>query len=219
MKRSKIELTSVALALLALLAAFPAAAQCDNGREGILSDTFVGASAVEWRMLVEHRAVTLTVSAPCGLVIDRTYDEGKSPFFSLKEIPADPDGVYTWQLRVTPHVDPEVEKMLKSAREKGDDQTIEYELRQKGALPAGPFLQTGSFTVLNGGIVPPDEEERQSSSKLTAGVRPAASADNCPHTQAVPAVQTARLGSSLRPSTAAARPARRRWPPLTRRAA
>ena len=194
MNRLRIQITCFAVALLALLAAFPAAAQCDNGREGVLSDTFLGSSAVEWRMLVEHRAVTLTVSAPCGLVIDRTYEEGKSPSFSLREIPADPDGVYTWQLRIAPHVDPEVEKMLMSARESGDDQTIEYELRQKGALPEGPFLQTGSFSVVNGAIVPQDEEERQSS-KLTAGVRPAASADNCPHTQAQPAVQTARLSS------------------------
>jgi hypothetical protein len=195
MKRLRIQLTCLAVALLALLTAFPAAAQCNNGREGILSDTFLGASAVEWRMLVEHRAVTLTVAAPCGLVIDRTYEKGESPVFDIREIPANnPDGVYTWQLRIAPNVDPKIEKLLKQARESGNDATIEYELRQEGALPEGPFLQTGSFTVLKGGIVPPDEEERESG-KLTAGVRPAATADNCPHAPSAPAIRSARLGA------------------------
>ena len=150
--RLRNQLASVTVAAIALMAAFPAAAQCEDGREGVLSDIFVGSTAVEWRMVVEHRAVTLSVSAPCGLDIERTYEEGESPFFDLKEIPAaDPDGRYHWSLRIGPHVDPAVEKALAEAHESGDDgRELEYQMRQKGLLPKGPFTQSGTFTVFRG---------------------------------------------------------------------
>jgi hypothetical protein len=198
MNRLRTQIAGSIVALAALLAAFPAAAQCNDGREGVLSDTFVGSNAVEWRMLVEHKAVTLTISAPCGLVVDRTYKEGESPFFSLKEIPADnPDGTYHWSLRISPHVDPSVEKELAAAHASGNDgRDLEYQLRQKGLLPAGPFTQSGTLTVFRGSIVPPDLKEEGATGKLSAGVRPAASAGDCPVT-AAPAVQTARLGAIL----------------------
>jgi hypothetical protein len=198
MKRLRIHVACFTVALVASLAAFPAAAQCNDGREGVLSDAFVGTTAVEWRMLVEHKAVTLTISAPCGLVVERTYGEGQSPFFDLKEIPAaDPDGKYHWSLRISPHVDPALEKELAAAHKNGSDgRELEYQLRQKGLLPAGPFTQSGTFTVFRGSIVPPDEKEEGSGGKLTAGVRPAASVDDCP-VASVPAVETARLGTIL----------------------
>ncbi|HEX6202295.1 MAG TPA: hypothetical protein VF100_04765, partial [Thermoanaerobaculia bacterium] len=209
MKRLRIHLTYLAVVLVALLAAFPAAAQCDpNGREGQISDVFTGITALEWRMLVEHRNVTLTVSAPCGLAISRTYEKGESPSFDIREIPAEnPDGVYQWQLSVSPFVDPAVEKELAAAHESGDGRALEYQLRQKGMLPAGPFRQSGSFTVVRGTIVPPDQKEEGAGGKSIAGVRPASatSAGTCP---AAPAVETARLstivpavdrGGSIRP--------------------
>jgi hypothetical protein len=202
MNRLRFHLTYVAVALVALLAASPAAAQCNDGREGILADIAVGSNAIQWRMAVEHKAVTLVVSAPCGLVIERTYDKGDDPLFDLREIPADPDGTYHWQLRIVPSVDSGIAKEMAAAHAAGQDgRLLEYQIRQKGLLPEGPFGQSGSFTVVDGRIEPPDEEERSSGGKLraattdsTASVRPASSTE-CPFAKAAPAVQTARVGS------------------------
>jgi hypothetical protein len=202
MRRLRIHLATLVVILIALATAAPAAAQCNDGREGILADIAVGSNAIQWRMTVEHQAVTLVVSAPCGLVVERTYDKGEDPLFDLREIPADPDGTYHWQLRIDPFVDSGVAKEMAAAHAAGQDgRLLEYQIRQKGLLPEGPFGQSGSFEVIDGSIVDPKEEERSSSGKVRTaisdgaiGVRPAAATD-CPFAKAAPAVQTARVAS------------------------
>lgn len=151
-----------AMAALAAIVLTPSALAIggpDMG-EGELAQVDYGRSEVYWGMVTDYARVTLTISTPCG-VIDRIYDEGKTPFFSIDELsPDDPRGSYTWQIRIDPKIDPGVREALNDARAKGDDEAVR-ELRRKGLLPKGPFIQTGSFSVDDNGIVEQSGVEKQ----------------------------------------------------------
>ena len=150
-------MTAVALVLMVAPAAL-AASCCPDEGEGQLAALDYGRSDVRWKMVTENAGVHLTVSSPCG-VFDRTYKAGEDPSFDIGELgPDDPNGTYTWQIRIEPVVDPGVKKALMAARLKGDDEIVK-ELRREGLLPAGPFIQSGQFTVVDGAIVGPGIEE------------------------------------------------------------
>jgi len=150
-------MTAVALVLMVAPAAL-AASCCPDEGEGQLAALDYGRSDVRWKMVTENAGVHLTVSSPCG-VFDRTYKEGEDPSFDIGELgPDNPNGTYTWQIRIEPVVDPDVKKALMAARLKGDDKIVK-ELRREGLLPAGPFIQSGQFTVVDGAIVGPGLEE------------------------------------------------------------
>ncbi|HEX2164038.1 MAG TPA: hypothetical protein VHM02_08825, partial [Thermoanaerobaculia bacterium] len=204
MRTLRIQATSAAAVAALLLAAFPAAAQCDNGREGAFALVEHGITNLQWQVDAVYERVTLTVAAPCGLVVERTFGKGEAPFFDLRDVPADPDGRYHWQLRIHPPVDPEVAKAMAKAHAEGQDgRELEYELRQKGMLPEGPFTQSGAFRVLRGAVVPPDGKEEggaqlKASTVTDGAVLPAATAD-CPFDGAAirAAAQPARLPEIL----------------------
>ncbi|HEV2843583.1 MAG TPA: tail fiber domain-containing protein, partial [Thermoanaerobaculia bacterium] len=67
--------------------------------------------------------------------------------------------VYTWELRAAPRVSAEVQKELQAARKTGDS-TVLWRLRKEGKLP-GDLVQSGSFVVERGAIVPVNEEEKE----------------------------------------------------------
>jgi hypothetical protein len=152
-------MTAVALALMLAPAAMAGGNCCPDEGEGQLAELDYGRSDVRWFVVAEHVRVRLTVSTPCG-VFDRVYDKGEAPSFSIAELGEDnPNGQYTWQIRIEQPVDPAVQKALKAARESGDDRIV-GELRRKGLLPSGPFIQTGEFTVMENAIVPPGGFEK-----------------------------------------------------------
>jgi hypothetical protein len=59
---------------------------------------------------------------------------------------------------VVPFVDPAVRGALEKSREGGDPLTL-LTLQQKGLLPKGPIVDSAAFTVVDGVILPPEEEE------------------------------------------------------------
>jgi hypothetical protein len=153
-------MTAAALLLMVAPAAMAGGNCCPDQGEGELAELDYGRSDVRWQVFAEHVRVHLTVSTPCG-VFDRVYDKGELPAFSIAELGEDdPNGQYTWQIRIEEPVDPGVQKALKEARESGDDRIV-GELRRKGLLPAGPFIQTGEFTVADNVIVAPGSGEEK----------------------------------------------------------
>jgi len=153
--RSKIALL-LAVAIFAAPMAFGLGGP-DMG-EGELADVLDDGRTVVWRMVAPHSAVWLTVSTPCG-VFHRMYEKGDDPRFSIEELsPDNPDGIYTWQIRVEPIVDKEIAEILAKARLQGDTETPK-ELWREGKLPKGPFVQTGEFGVDRGEILPPEVEK------------------------------------------------------------
>ncbi|HMB54824.1 MAG TPA: tail fiber domain-containing protein [Thermoanaerobaculia bacterium] len=126
--------------------------------EGQLANVLDNGHEVIWELEVPHAAVWLTVSTPCG-VFHRKYDKGETPKFSLEELgPDNPDGSYTWQIRIEPIVDKGVAEALKEARQSGDTE-LPKQLWRDGKLPKGPFIQTGEWGVDRGEIVPPETEK------------------------------------------------------------
>jgi hypothetical protein len=111
-----------------------------------------GSNYLEWRPLVEAESITLSLADPQGLVRTFQFGPGTAPtlsFFDPKGMPL-PDGLYTWELRVTPRVG-----------------------------RAAPLVQSGYFTLADGRLLTSDlskEPERRlgkgSSSSLHAVTAP-----------------------------------------------
>ncbi|HEY0726881.1 MAG TPA: hypothetical protein VGD38_02355, partial [Pyrinomonadaceae bacterium] len=108
-------------------------------------------SSVRWEVAGPHAAVTLTVAAPDGQVFSKEFAAGTSPEFRL-DVKGErlPDGQYTYELRVTPIIGKDVKEKLKAAREKGNSDEVQRDLKRRGALPSRAQVQFGSFTVTNG---------------------------------------------------------------------
>lgn len=135
---------------LFLLTAFCTTALAQSTENQFASMTGLG-SSVRWEVAGPHAAVTLTVAAPDGQVFSKEFAAGTSPEFRL-DVKGErlPDGQYTYELRVTPVIGKDVKEKLKAAREKGNSDEVQRDLKRRGALPSRAQVQFGSFTVTNG---------------------------------------------------------------------
>ncbi|HEX6903582.1 MAG TPA: tail fiber domain-containing protein [Thermoanaerobaculia bacterium] len=124
---------------------------------GEIARVQVRGSQVDWEPVATYESLVLTVSRPDGTTVRQEVAAGADVVFELAA--GDPDGVYTWELRAAPRVSPEVRRELQKARRTGDSSVL-GRLRREGKLPED-LVQSGSFTVAQGGIVPMDREERQ----------------------------------------------------------
>ena len=147
------------LLLVALVAApsFAAPLTCGPDVNGRLADVEYGTSFVVWYPTVEYREMELRITGPCEDII-RTYREGETISFDLREIKRIQDGEYTWELRRVATIDREVEEALAFSRKTGDE-SLWWELWTGGHLPQGPFADSESFTVVDGRIQKFDVQE------------------------------------------------------------
>ena len=108
-------------------------------------------SSVRFDVGAPHAAVTLTVIGPDGQSFSREFKAGNSAEFTLITDKGErlPDGQYTYELRVTPNISADVKDALKAAREKGNGEEVQREMRKRGALPP-ELVQSGGFLVING---------------------------------------------------------------------
>ena len=160
MKDKKTWLVSVFLTVLATYLTTSANAQTSKSVE-LLSAASVGQSEIRWQPRVEYAGLILTVSTPDGDVIRREFASGVAPSFSItdKEGHPLPDGLYVFEIRLSPSVSPGVRENLAAARERGDDIEVERGFRKSGLLPAEESVQTGSFVVDQGRIIMGGAEE------------------------------------------------------------
>lgn len=112
-------------------------------------------SGVRFDVAGPHAGTTLTVVAPDGQVFTKEFKGGNDPEFKLNDAKGErlPDGIYVYELRVTPNFSSEVKEQLKAARVKGNEGEVQRELRRRGVLPTQPTVQSGSFSILNGQII------------------------------------------------------------------
>jgi hypothetical protein len=115
--------------------------------------------SIQWQTSVTgHDHITLSVLAPDGEVYTKTFGAGKGVSFSLRDLPGKAeDGPYTYELSITPKFPSGLAKQLGAARAAGDDKKAREILRANGLNTT--VVQTGTFTVSNGSIVPTDDEE------------------------------------------------------------
>lgn len=123
-----------------------------------LAATQPGGTVVTWQPQVEYGQLTLRIDGPAG-TFTRVFEPGEVPFFDLATLEGAIDGSYTFELTASPPLDPEVRQMLRAARERGDDLSLERRLRTEGVLPAEPLVLSGYLTVVGGQFVNPGDTE------------------------------------------------------------
>jgi hypothetical protein len=134
-------------------------------------------SGVRFDVSAPHAALTLTVIAPDGQSFTKEFEAGNAPEFKLLNAKGErlPDGQYTYELRVTPIIAQGVKDELKAARAKGNGAEVQRDLRKRGAIPAEPLVQSGSFSFVNGALVLPGAIEEKAGPRQAALIeKPAA---------------------------------------------
>jgi hypothetical protein len=171
MRQRSFALRGCLAAVVAVALAPPAAAQeapyCPIDINGRVASVFYQGSTVYFEPLVEYERLVLTVATPCSTVV-REFGHAENPWFDVRNVVGAVDGTYTWELRVTPVIDPAVKRALEKSRDGGDPLTL-IRLQQEGLLPDGPMVDSAVFTVVDGRILPPEENER-SGNRAVAGV-------------------------------------------------
>ncbi|HEX5883706.1 MAG TPA: hypothetical protein VFY67_04110, partial [Pyrinomonadaceae bacterium] len=154
-------------------------------------------SSVRWDIKATHSAVTLTVLGPDGEVFTQEFHGGNSPEFRITDKKGErlPDGVYTYELRLTPVFGAGVKDALKAAREKGTESEVKRDLKKRGQLSSETFVQSGSFSILNGTIVVAGASEGGSAATVQPRSAPAATTSKAAATtsRAVASAPSARI--------------------------
>ena len=125
-------------------------------------------AAIDWQVSSSnYDSIELTIMGPDGEGMMRKFPAGKTPSFRVQDLGGSAvDGVYTYQLRVTPKVSADLKKKLESARKSGDEAAARKLIRESGL--SAPE-QSGAFTIRNGAIVATDLVE--SGNQATGGAR------------------------------------------------
>lgn len=131
-------------------------------------------SSVRFDVGAPHASVTLTVIGPDGIAFSKEFKSGNSAEFKLNDSKGErlPDGVYTYELRISPNISAETTAALKAAREKGNESEVTRALRKKGALPQS-LVQSGNFTILGGSVILAGASEEGGKQARTTVAEPA----------------------------------------------
>lgn len=150
-------------------------------------------SSVRWDVKTSHAGATLTVVGPDGEVFTQEFQSGNAPEFRLtnKKDERLPDGLYIYELRLTPVFAAGVKEALKAAREKGNEKDVQRDLKRRGQLPTESLVQSGSFQVMNGTIIVAGASEENTGGRTAVNQQPATQPAAKP--AAAPAVSTARI--------------------------
>jgi hypothetical protein len=108
-------------------------------------------SSVRLDVLVSNSGSTLIISAPDGRTFRKDYKAGVAPEFIIIDKAGErlPDGVYTYELRLA--AAPGVLEKLRTTRARDDDSEADRTSRKRLILPN--LVQSGSFTIQNGGVI------------------------------------------------------------------
>ncbi len=179
MRRFLLFLTALALGALAVITPAADAQVCGPLDDGRLADVAYEGTTIFWDAIVEYQEMVLTIGGPCEDVV-RVFPRGESISFDIREITRVTDGTYTWQLRRTASIDPGVQEKLLAARGSGKADELWWYYFEKGSIPEGPYVESGTFTVAGGLIVDPGQTEdkqgpigAKSGAALAAAGRPA----------------------------------------------
>lgn len=112
-------------------------------------------NSVEWQSSVSRDSIVLSISGPNGFLLTREYIG--NPMIRLSDLNGAADGIYTYDLRVVPHVDASVKKQLAAARAQNDNAAIQQIRTANGLM--SPLYQSGSFAIVGGAVLSPDLKE------------------------------------------------------------
>jgi hypothetical protein len=117
-------------------------------------------SQIEWQVAVaNYDRVQLTVVTADGESFTREFKAGQPLSFRLQDLSgAAADGDYRYELRVVPKISAETQSKLKAARSSDDSAAVKRIMSEAG-LSAEALVQSGSFHVQAGSIMPLDTPE------------------------------------------------------------
>jgi hypothetical protein len=121
-----------------------------------VADAMMGSSGITFVPKVNFSQMEITVSRPDGTVFSKTFTSGSTPYLDLSSIYGDNlnDGLYTYELRVSPAGVPKLRKSLERAG-----------LEKEEGMTESPLSQTGHFLVQGGAIVTGSPPEGLSGAK------------------------------------------------------
>jgi hypothetical protein len=110
-------------------------------------------STVRWDVSAPNSGVTMIVSAPDGRMFRHEFPAGSAAEFAISDKKGErlPDGVYTYELRLSPVLSAGVKEKLAAARGKDDDAEEVRAARKREVVPTQ--VQSGSFSITNGAII------------------------------------------------------------------
>lgn len=112
---------------------------------------------ITWQPLVNYASLTLTVGAPSGATLTRSFDSDNNPTLAVGELPG--DGLYSYELRLSPILDAKTQASLQAVADDPEARAqLVDDLTTAGMLPA-VASQSGTFTVLGRLFVIPVEGE------------------------------------------------------------
>jgi hypothetical protein len=146
-------------------------AQVNDKRVANLSST---GGSVRFEVVSSYSEATLTVAAPDGQVFTRKTKAGAVPEFKALGNKGErlADGLYTYELRLTPVFQAGVKEALAAARSRGDSDAVQRDLRNRGVLPSENLVQSGSFMILNGSVIVAGSLEEGANRVAVAQPRP-----------------------------------------------
>jgi len=109
---------------------------------------------ISWQPHVPYERLTLTVAVPTGRVVRTDFGPGQPIALDIVDAQGKvlPDGPYTYELVVTPMLDPSVTAALAQERDDEKRRALIEALQEQGSLPRHPVTQTGFFTITKGTI-------------------------------------------------------------------
>lgn len=151
--RSRLLLSLSMLLLIVPIAAF--AATPDHEPIGHMT---ANAAGLSFQIGSDNESVTLTISGPNNFQYSHQFSSTRSIALKLRDIGATlPDGAYTYEMRLSPHVSDSVRAQIAAAREANDDAALDR-IRNEAGLKEMP-AQSGVFTIQNGSLIPSDAIE------------------------------------------------------------
>jgi hypothetical protein len=110
-----------------------------------VADPRFSPSEIIWVPLVNFSSLDLTIARPDGTMFSRTFEGGSTPYVDISDILGEGrlDGSYIYELRAIMDV--------KKKHREDDNVEIRYS--------TAPLVQSGSFSVLEGRIMDPEEGE------------------------------------------------------------
>ena len=137
-------------------------------KEGLVAEELArlhrSGGLMAWLPQVDSEEILLRLSGPDGQVRSRRFEAGSVPslaFFDEAGQPL-PDGLYTYELRATPRLSPELRERLRTARLEADEAAVR---RLQAEIP-GPLVQSGAFRILGGEVLTGETAERETGSSL-----------------------------------------------------
>ena len=122
----------------------------------------VSPGGMEWSILIPENGSVLTV-AGSGVDYRKVFQAGQRPRFSPSDIEGRLlDGTYNWELRIAPRgIEPVDESGLDNGRENDPPAKRQIPVRSRVEREQleDSLVRSGAFTVLNGGIVDPNQAE------------------------------------------------------------